>query len=59
MPLTATAIRNAKARSKPYKLADEAGLYLLVKPDDARYWRLKYRFAGKEKLLAIGVYDAV
>jgi integrase len=57
--LTPIAIRNAKARSKPYKLADEGGLYLLIKPDGARYWRLKYRFAGKEKLLALGVFDEV
>jgi integrase len=59
MALTPIAIRNAKPRSKPYKLADEAGLYLLVRPDGARYWRLKYRFAGKEKLLALGVFPDV
>ena len=57
--LTPIAIRNAKARGKPYKLADEGGVYLLIKPDGARYWRLKYRFAGKEKLLALGVFDEV
>jgi integrase len=43
-------------QAKPYKLADEKGLYLLVKPSGARYWRLKYRFAGREKLLACGVF---
>jgi len=59
MALTPVAIRNAKPRSKAYKLADTAGLYLLIKPDGARYWRLKYRFAGKEKLLALGVYPDV
>ena len=59
MALTLVAIKNAKPRSKAYKLADELGLYLLVKPDGARYWRLKYRFAGKEKLLALGVFPAV
>jgi integrase len=59
MPLTPIAIRNAKPRSKPYKLADEDGMYLLIKPDGARYWRFKYRFAGKEKLLALGVYPDV
>ena len=59
MPLTVTTIRNAKPRSKPYKLYDESGLYLLIKPDGARYWRFKYRFAGKEKLLALGVCDEV
>ena len=59
MPLTETRIRNAKPDKTPYKLADELGMYLLIKPDGARYWRLKYRFAGKEKLLALGVYPAV
>ncbi|TMH34902.1 MAG: DUF4102 domain-containing protein [Betaproteobacteria bacterium] len=54
--LTHVALRQAKAQDKPYKLADEKGLYLLVKPSGARYWRLKYRFAGREKLLACGVY---
>lgn len=57
--LTVTAIRNAKPRRKPYKLADGQGMYLLVNPDGARYWRLKYRFAGKEKVLALGVFDEV
>jgi len=59
MALTTTEIRNAKPREKAYKLADEGGLYLLIKPDGARYWRFKYRFAGKEKLLAFGVFDEV
>jgi len=59
MPLSDVRIRNAKPSSKPYKLADGGGLYVLVKPDGAKYWRLKYRFAGKEKLLALGVYPLV
>ncbi|WP_245518086.1 integrase arm-type DNA-binding domain-containing protein [Azorhizobium sp. AG788] len=59
MPLTDTAIRNAKGRDKPYKLSDGGGLHLLVRPDGARYWRLAYRFAGKQKTLACGVYPAV
>ena len=46
-------------RPKPYRLADGQGLYLEVVPSGSRYWRLKYRFAGKEKRLAIGVYPAV
>jgi integrase len=54
--LTDVAIRSAKGLEKPYKLFDGGGLYVLVKPDGSKYWRLKYRFAGKEKLLAIGVY---
>src|SRR5450759_2033224 len=56
MPLTDTAIRKAKGKAKQYKLSDAGGLYLLVKPDGAKYWRVKYRHARKEKLLALGVY---
>jgi integrase len=48
-----------KGRAKQYKLADAGGLYLLVKPDGSKYWRFKYHHAGKEKLLAFGVYDDV
>lgn len=60
MPLTDSAIRKIQPGEKPYKLADEKGLFLQVgtKPG-ALYWRLKYRFAGKEKLLALGVYPEV
>ena len=57
--LTATAVRNAKSSKKPRKLADERGLYLLVVPNGSKYWRLKYRFDGKEKLLALGVFPDV
>jgi len=59
MPLTDTAIRNAKPGEKPVKLADEKGLFLLITPAGARYWRQKYRFGGKEKLLSHGVYPEV
>jgi integrase len=59
MPLTDVVTRNAKPRAKQYKLADSMGLYLLVRPDGARYWRFKYRFGGKERLLALGVYPEV
>ncbi len=48
--------RNAKPKAKPYKIADGEGLFLLVTPSGSKYWRLKYFFAGKEKLLALGVY---
>jgi integrase len=51
--------RNAKPLEKPYKLGDALGLYLLVNPSGAKYWRLKYRLEGKEKLLAVGVYPEV
>ncbi|MBS1191003.1 MAG: diguanylate cyclase [Rhodocyclaceae bacterium] len=59
MPLTDVAARKAAPREKPYKLSDEKGLYLHVQPNGARYWRLKYRFGGKEKVLALGVYPEV
>lgn len=59
MPLTDTALRNAKPKDKPYKLADEKGLFLLVHPNSGKYWRFKYRYDGKEKLLALGVYPDV
>jgi len=51
--------RNATARTKPYKIADGEGLFLLITPSGGKYWRLKYFFAGKEKLLALGVYPEV
>ena len=59
MKLTARQVETAKPKEKPYKLADGGGLYLLVNPNGKRYWRLKYRSLGKEKLLAIGVYPDV
>jgi len=59
MALTDTAIRNAKGATKPYKLADGKGLFLLVNPNGSKWWRLKYRFAGKEQLLSLGVYPEV
>ncbi|HZX33627.1 MAG TPA: integrase arm-type DNA-binding domain-containing protein [Rhodocyclaceae bacterium] len=59
MPLTDTQIRNAKSREKPYKLADEKGLFLLINPNASKWWRLKYRYGGKEKLLSLGIYPEV
>lgn len=59
MPLTDIACKNAVASDKPRKLADEKGLYLEIMPSGSKYWRLKYRFAGKEKRLALGVYPEV
>ena len=57
--LTDRAARNAKAKEKSYKLSAGSGLYLLVMPNGSRYWRMKYSFAGKEKLLSIGVYPEI
>ena len=59
MKLNARQIDTAKPKEKAYKLADGGGLYLLVKPSGGKYWRFKYRVAGKEKLLALGVYPEV
>ena len=59
MPLTDVKCRNAKGQIKPYKLSDGGGLHLLVNPDGAKYWRLAYRWHGKQRTLALGVYPAV
>jgi integrase len=52
-------VRNAKPKTKPYKIADGEGLFLLITPSGSKYWRLKYFVAGREKLLAMGVYPAI
>src|SRR5271156_6311557 len=52
-------VRNSKPRTKPYKIYDGEGLFLLVMPSGSKYWRLKYFFAGKEKVLALGVYPEI
>jgi len=56
--LTPSAVTNAKAQAKPYKLADERGMYLLVKPDGARWWRFDYRRpdTGKRNTLSLGTF---
>lgn len=59
MALTDTAIRNAKPATKPFKLADGGGLYLLIQPSGGKWWRFDYRFGGKRKTLSMGVYPDV
>lgn len=59
MPLSNTQIQKAKQKTKPYRLYDERGLYLEVSPAGGKHWRLKYRFASKEKRLALGSYPDV
>ncbi len=59
MPLTDLKVRNTKPRDKQQKLFDERGLYLLVTPAGGKWWRLKYRFGGKEKSLSMGVFPDV
>ncbi len=59
MSLSDTGIRNAKAQSKAVKMFDGGGLFLLISTTGGKLWRLKYRFQGKEKLLALGAYPDV
>ena len=59
MPLTDTTIRNAKPGDKPKKMFDSGGLYVVVTPNGGKWWRLKYRFDNKEKLLSLGIYPDV
>jgi hypothetical protein len=59
MPLSDAKIRNASPKSKPYKLTDGEGMFLLVHPNGGKYWRLKYRFGGRERILALGVYPEI
>jgi integrase len=57
--LTETRIKNAKPQEKPYKLFDERGLFMIVRPDGARWWRLKYFLGGREKGFSLGTYPDV
>lgn len=59
MPLTDISIRSAKPSEKPQKLFDGGGLYLEVSPAGGKWWRLKYRFGGKEKRISLGVYPDI
>ncbi|MCD6034635.1 MAG: hypothetical protein K0R63_376 [Rickettsiales bacterium] len=56
MKLTAIALKTAKPKDKLYRLFDGNGLYLEVTPAGGTYWRFKYRFNGKEKRMAFGVF---
>ena len=59
MALTDIKIRNTKPSVKAVKLTDGFGMYLLIHPNGSKYWRMQYRFGGKQKTLALGVYPAV
>ena len=59
MALSDTAIRFAKAEAAPKKLSDGNGLFLLLQPSGSKLWRVRYRFAGKDKKLSIGRYPEV
>ena len=59
MPLTNLKVNKAKPKEKPYKLADERGMYLLVHPKGGKWWRLDYRFQGRRKTLSLGTVPDV
>lgn len=59
MALTDIKVRTTKPSDKPFKLTDGQGMYLLINPNGSKYWRLQYRFEGKQKVLALGVYPMV
>ena len=56
MCLTTTAIKNAKPGDKPRRMADGKGLYLEVAPSGGKWWRLKYRYSGKEKRISVNLH---
>lgn len=57
--LTDTSLRRAAARAKPYRLRDGDGLYMWVRPDGARWWRMDYSYQGKRQTLSLGTYPTV
>lgn len=59
MPLNDVSVKNAKPKDKQYKLIDEKGLHLLVHPNGSKYWQVRYRYLGKEKLFSLGAYPAI
>ncbi|MBP0994621.1 tyrosine-type recombinase/integrase [Enterobacter hormaechei] len=59
MALTDIKVRTAKSTDKQYKLTDGSGMHLLVHPNGSKYWRLQYRYDGKQKMLALGVYPEI
>jgi len=59
MPLSDIKARKAKPKAKQYKLFDNEGLFLMITPTGGKWWRFKYRFEGKEKLLSLGTYPEV
>ena len=59
MRLTDISVKNAAPRAKTYKLTDGQGLIALVNPNGSKWWRLRYRFGGREKMLALGTYPEV
>jgi hypothetical protein len=52
-------VRTAKVSERPIKLSDSGGLYLLIQPHGSKLWRLAYRFGGRQKTLAFGIYPTI
>jgi len=59
MPLSESQVKSAKSAAKPYKLYDSEGLFVVVTPSGGKLWRLRFKFGGKEKLLALGAYPKI
>lgn len=59
MPLTETRLRALKPKDKPYKVADDRGLYIEVSPAGGKLWRFRYRIGPVEKKLSIGAYPEI
>ena len=59
MPLTDVTVRQARPKEKEYRLSDERGLLLVVRPTGAKWWRLRYRFQGRHQMISLGVYPDV
>lgn len=59
MALTDTKVRSAKSEEKEYSLVDGDGMFLLVKPNGSKYWRFRFRFGGKQHLMAFGIYPEI
>jgi integrase len=59
MALTVLEVKSAGAKEKPYKLSDGNGLFLFVKTNENKYWRMNYRYSGKQKTISFGVFPSV
>jgi len=59
MPLNDMQIRRAKPEAKAYTLGDGQGLSLIIEPNGSKSWRFRYRFAGKPKMISLGVYPTI
>jgi len=57
--LTDIRVRSAKSATRPLKLSDGGGLHLLIQPAGSKLWRASYRFGGKQKTLALGIYPTI